>query len=58
MLLQKTKNVTISKTYVFFITSNQQNTMLTTEKNWRERKRVPLIWFFLKKMSEVSLPQV
>ena len=33
MLLQKTKNVTISKTYVFFITSNQQNTMLTTEKN-------------------------
>ena len=32
------KNVRHSKTYVFFIVSNQENILITTEKNWRERK--------------------
>ena len=30
---KKPKNATISKSYVFFITSNEQNIMITTEKS-------------------------
>ena len=35
------KNVRHSKTYLLFIVSNQENILLTTEKNWRERKKLP-----------------
>ena len=58
MLLQKPKKVSSSKSYVFFIASKLQNIMTTTENNWRGRKSVPLIWFFLGKMSEEASPQV
>ena len=44
MLLQKKiENVANSKTCVFFITSNQENIMKPTVKNWQERKSVLLI---------------
>ena len=36
-------NLTSFKAYVFFVASNQQNIMGTTEENWRDRKSVPVI---------------
>ena len=44
---QKLKNAINSKTYVFFIASNQKNIMITTEKVLQERKSVPLNIKFL-----------
>ena len=38
-----TKNVTNSKTYVFFIANNQQTTMRPRETVLKERKSFPLI---------------
>ena len=55
---KKVKNVKSSKSYVFIIGSKQQNIMVNTEKNCRERKSVPLVSHFHKKMSKESLPQV
>ena len=47
-LLQKTKNVTNTKTYVYLIASDKQNIMITTEKVLEERKSVALIKIFRK----------
>ena len=42
-LLQKTKTVTNSKTYIFLIANNEYTKMITIEKALQERKSVPLI---------------
>ena len=40
------KNVRNSETYVSFIVSNQENIIITTERNWRERKKM-VRWIIL-----------
>ena len=37
---KKLKNVTNSKTYVFFIASKQENIVITTEKKIDEKEKV------------------
>ena len=41
--LQKTQNITNSKTYLYLIANDEQNIMITTEKILEERKSIPLM---------------